>query len=111
MSIQQYTDSGPPGVRAYGIGMGTPTAADPHKYDEDCLGLNIWTKPQIGEKSKAVLLWIHGGGKLIPVEDVFILLRMLNLCITGFTAGTAHAPYMNGGRIATEEDVVVVSFK
>jgi hypothetical protein len=28
-----------------------------------------------------------------------------------FTAGTAHAPFMNGGRIADEEDVVVVSFK
>lgn len=29
---------------------------------EDCLQLNVWTKPQAGEKAKAVLLWIHGGG-------------------------------------------------
>ena len=29
---------------------------------EDCLTLNVWTKPQTGEKRKAVLLWIHGGG-------------------------------------------------
>ncbi|RYP14768.1 hypothetical protein DL765_006145 [Monosporascus sp. GIB2] len=28
---------------------------------EDCLTLNIWTKPQTGEKGKAVLVYIHGG--------------------------------------------------
>lgn len=28
---------------------------------EDCLSLNIWTKPQTGDKRKAVLVWIHGG--------------------------------------------------
>jgi carboxylesterase type B len=34
-----------------------------HTLSEDCLTLNVWTKPQTGEKKKAVLLWIHGGGK------------------------------------------------
>ena len=29
---------------------------------EDCLTVNIWTKPQVGEARKAVLLWIYGGG-------------------------------------------------
>lgn len=29
---------------------------------EDCLTLNVWTKPHVGEKAKAVLLFIHGGG-------------------------------------------------
>jgi hypothetical protein len=29
---------------------------------EDCLTLNVWTKPQTGEAKKAVLLWIYGGG-------------------------------------------------
>lgn len=29
---------------------------------EDCLTLNVWTKPQIGEKTKAVLFFIYGGG-------------------------------------------------
>jgi hypothetical protein len=62
----QGTSNGPEGLKGYGIGMGAPTPNDPHKYDEDCLGLNIWTKPQTGEKSKAVLLWIYGGGGLIP---------------------------------------------
>jgi cholinesterase len=28
-------------------------------YDEDCLAVNVWTKPQTGEKAKAVLLWIY----------------------------------------------------
>ena len=27
-----------------------------HVYSEDCLSLNIWTKPQVGEKKKAVLV-------------------------------------------------------
>ena len=31
-------------------------------FSEDCLTLNIWTKPQTGEKLKAVLFWIFGGG-------------------------------------------------
>ena len=34
-----------------------------HVFSEDCLTLNIWSKPQKGEKKKAVLVWIHGGGK------------------------------------------------
>ena len=29
---------------------------------EDCLTLDVWTKPQVGEKAKAVLFFIHGGG-------------------------------------------------
>jgi carboxylesterase type B len=33
-----------------------------HILDEDCLAINIWTKPQQGEPKKAVLFYIHGGG-------------------------------------------------
>ncbi len=33
-----------------------------HTMSEDCLTLNIWTKPQTGESKKAVLVWVHGGG-------------------------------------------------
>lgn len=33
-----------------------------NSMSEDCLTLNIWTKPQTGESKKAVLAWIHGGG-------------------------------------------------
>lgn len=33
--------------------------------DEDCLSINVWGKPQQGEKKKAVLFWIYGGGEQI----------------------------------------------
>jgi cholinesterase len=33
-----------------------------NNQSEDCLTLNIWTKPQVGENAKAVLIWIYGGG-------------------------------------------------
>lgn len=32
---------------------------------EDCLTLNVWTKPQTGEKAKAVLFFIYGGGEYL----------------------------------------------
>ncbi|KAF1990719.1 alpha/beta-hydrolase [Aulographum hederae CBS 113979] len=78
-----------PAFTAYGTGMGGGSAEDPHKYEEDCLSINVWTKPESGEKSKAVLMWIYGGA---------------------FAAGSSHAPFYNGARLAAEEDVVVVSF-
>jgi len=40
------------------FGLTTP----PSDASEDCLTLNIWTKPQVGEAKKAVLLFIYGGG-------------------------------------------------
>ncbi|KAF2401659.1 alpha/beta-hydrolase [Trichodelitschia bisporula] len=55
---------------------------------EDCLTLNIWSKPQTGEKKKAVLIWIYGGG---------------------FVVGSAANQAYNGARLADEHDVVVVS--
>ncbi|TVY37926.1 Cholinesterase [Lachnellula subtilissima] len=63
--------------------------ATPSKYSEDCLYLNVWTKPQTGEDKKAVLVWIYGGG---------------------FSGGSAAIPGNNGANIAELEDVVVVSF-
>lgn len=60
------------------------------KFSEDCLMLNIWTKPQTGEKKKAVLVWFYGGG---------------------FTSGSATSPSTNGVRFAGNQDVVLVSIK
>ncbi|KAI1768747.1 putative carboxylesterase [Hypoxylon sp. FL1150] len=57
-------------------------------YSEDCLSLNVWTKPQSGEEKKAVLFWIYGGG---------------------FTSGTTDTTGYNGKHLAELEDVVVVS--
>jgi cholinesterase len=59
-------------------------------YSEDCLYLNVWTKPQTGEKKKAVMIWLYGGG---------------------FNSGSGSFPGYNGQNIAGQEDVVVVSFK
>lgn len=59
-------------------------------YGEDCLNLNIWTKPQTGEAKKAVLIWIYGGG---------------------FQSGTTDIPAYNGNNLAAEQDVVIVSIK
>lgn len=57
-------------------------------YDEDCLYLNVWTKPQVGEKLKAVMVWIYGGG---------------------FSSGSSSIPGYNGANIVEQEDVVLVS--
>lgn len=58
-------------------------------FGEDCLTLNVWV-PSGGEKTKAVLLWIYGGG---------------------FTTGSTSTPEYNGKFLAEQEDVVVVSVK
>ena len=60
------------------------------KFSEDCLTLNIWTKPQTGDTKKAVLLWIYGGS---------------------FTTGNSDNPGYNGQFIADQEDVILVSLK
>ncbi|PBP21371.1 putative carboxylesterase [Diplocarpon rosae] len=57
-------------------------------YSEDCLYLNVWTKPQTGDAKKAVLVWLYGGG---------------------FSSGSSSVPGYNGGNLAGQEDVVVVS--
>jgi cholinesterase len=59
-------------------------------YGEDCLNLNVWTKPQTGDAKKAVLVWIYGGG---------------------FSSGSSAVPGYNGANIAGQEDVVLVSLK
>jgi cholinesterase len=55
---------------------------------EDCLAVNVWTKPQVGEKKKAVMVWVYGGG---------------------FNVGTANDKMFDGSVYAEEADVVVVS--
>ncbi|PBP27860.1 carboxylesterase [Diplocarpon rosae] len=57
-------------------------------YSEDCLYLNVWTKPQTGDAKKAVLVWLYGGG---------------------FSSGSSSVPGYNGENLAGQEDVVVVS--
>jgi cholinesterase len=59
-------------------------------FSEDCLTLNVWTKPQTGDARKAVLLWIYGGG---------------------FTTGNSDNVGYNGQYLADSEDVVLVTIK
>jgi cholinesterase len=60
------------------------------QFSEDCLTLNIWTRPQTGDANKAVLFWIYGGG---------------------FVTGTSNTSGYNGQFIADEEDIVLVTIK
>lgn len=39
---------------------------------EDCLTLNVWTKPQTGEKKKAVMVYLHGGS-FVSGEQCFLI--------------------------------------
>jgi cholinesterase len=60
------------------------------QFSEDCLTLNVWSKPQTGGKKKAVMVWIYGGG---------------------FNTGNSASPAYNGARLANDQDVVMVSIK
>jgi carboxylesterase type B len=66
---------------------GSTTLTPKVSPSEDCLFLNVWTKPQVGEKKKAVLVWIFGGG---------------------FSMGDSADPLYNGAKLAQNQDVVVV---
>lgn len=57
--------------------------------NEDCLFLNVWSKPQSGSTQKPVLVWIYGGG---------------------FNSGGSSINVYNGQYFADTEDVVIVSF-
>jgi cholinesterase len=74
---------------------------------ENCLGLNIWTKPQIGEKKKAVLLWIYGGGK----GSAYCISTIHLIQVIGYSTGATSTKAYNGALLAEEQDVVVVSVK
>ena len=57
------------------------------EVDEDCLTLNVWTPAEPGE-ALPVLVWLHGGA---------------------FVVGGTAAPTYDGGRLAAEQHVVVVT--
>lgn len=75
----------PPGLGNDMASLFTPTG---NRTSEDCLNLNIWTKPQSGEKAKAVLFWLFGGG---------------------FMIGSGSTAIYDGSTLANEEDVIVVT--
>ncbi|ESZ90910.1 hypothetical protein SBOR_8701 [Sclerotinia borealis F-4128] len=63
-------------------------AGDEARNNEDCLTLNIWAKPQVGESKKAVMIWIYGGA---------------------FRDGSTSVPIYDGSTLVAEEDVIMVS--
>lgn len=63
------------------------TGNTPH---EDCLTVNVWTKPQTGPATKPVMVWIYGGA---------------------FDTGGTNGSTYSGQYWADEEDVVFVNFK
>lgn len=62
-------------------GMGPPAQGD------DCLTLDVWT-PGVDDARRPVMVWVHGGG---------------------FSLGAGSLPVYDGGRLCTEQDVVVVA--
>lgn len=56
---------------------------------EDCLYINVWSKPQTGSTQKPVLVWIYGGG---------------------FNTGGTNTSAYSGQFWADTEDVVFVNF-
>ena len=79
--------------------------------NEDCLYLNIWTKPQSGDKRKAVLIWIYGGGEPTFVIDTAGFGIELTRTTSGFVVGSAANRAYNGALLADEHDVIVVGVK
>jgi carboxylesterase type B len=84
------SSSNPANLTAAGAAIAGQLAALGIETSEDCLTLNIWTKPQNGESKKAVMVFIYGGT---------------------FVTGASSIPLWNGQHIANEEDVIVVTFK
>lgn len=65
-----------------------PGLTPPGPIDEDCLRLDVWVPSPRREGALPVLVWIHGGS---------------------FVGGSPSVPLYDGGRLAAEGDVVVVS--
>lgn len=57
------------------------------RYDEDCLTLSVWT-PGVDEQRRPVMVWFHGGW---------------------FAIGSGNEPAYDGGNLARNQDVVVVT--
>ena len=80
-------------------------AEDGIALGEDCLKLNVWTKPQTGEKAKAVLFFIHGGGAYLFLFNPIFSANKLS----GFQGGSTNSQFLTGQFLADEQDVVVIS--
>ncbi|KAH6529968.1 hypothetical protein HBI07_172570 [Parastagonospora nodorum] len=82
---QRYERKGSHNASSFVAGAGTPRS-------EDCLTLNIWSKPtqKSSNADKPVLVLFHGGR---------------------FAGGSTNTPFANGQYLAGAEDIIVVSVK
>lgn len=77
------------------------------KFSEDCLSLNVWAKPQVGDKRKAVLVWVHGGSYVSGTLPIAFGIRFS----TNQLIGTSALSMYNGQFFADQKDVVLVTIK
>ena len=84
------------------------TAAAGTLRSEDCLTLNIWSKPTANslKAEKPVLILFHGGRQ--SLLDCTDSIPELTLTV-GFAGGNTNTPFANGQYLAESEDIVVVS--
>ncbi|GJC85873.1 cholinesterase [Colletotrichum liriopes] len=87
----------------------TKALADTGPQSEDCLTLNVWTKPQTGDAKKAVLVWVHGGAFVTGNYATVRTNRESLYNVLTRTIGSTRIPAYNGKFIADQDDVVVVS--
>jgi carboxylesterase type B len=82
------------------------TGAAGSERSEDCLTLNIWSKPttKAPEPAKPVFVFFHGGRKSSHVICVHCSQTML-----GFAGGNTNSPFTNGQHLANSENLVVVT--
>ncbi|MFN5554213.1 MAG: carboxylesterase/lipase family protein [Hyphomonadaceae bacterium] len=75
-------------AEAIDYGPASPQAGSEPNQSEDCLFLNVWTTSLDARAKKPVMVYIHGGA---------------------YNTGSGSSPLTDGSRLASEEDVVVVT--
>ncbi|OBT80099.1 hypothetical protein VF21_01075 [Pseudogymnoascus sp. 05NY08] len=67
------------GLSAAGLATLAQLTKGNNDTSEDCLTLNVWTKPQIGEKKKAVVIWF-----IVNEQDIILVTFNYRMNIFGF---------------------------
>lgn len=84
IGLRDATQFGPPSPQ---LAFSPSSNLGPVPPAEACQNLNIWT-PRLDDARRPVMVWLHGGG---------------------FQAGTANLPHYDGAKLASAQQVVVVT--